>query len=83
MSWPLSKPNGTPLKPIGGLFRELAEEIGLMKFQDRIVAYFRQFLAATVKRLQRSFPASAKFGDVLDTIDIVINELDLCQGCET
>lgn len=68
---------------IGGLFRELAEEIGLIKFQDRIVAYFRQFLAATVKMLQRSLPASARFGEVLDTIDIVINELDISQGCET
>jgi hypothetical protein len=77
------KAQGDAAQTIGGLFRELAEEIGLINFQDRICAYFRQFLTATLKMLKRSLPVSASFCDVLDTIDIVINELDLSQGCET
>ena len=77
------KAQGDAAKTIGGLFREMAEEIGLIQFQDKIIAYFRQFLTATLKRLKRSLPISASFGAVVDTIDIVINELDLCQGGET
>ena len=77
------KAQGDATQTISGLFREMAAEIGLLNFQARICAYFRQFLTETVKMLKRSLPASASFCDVLDTIDIVINELDLCQGCET
>jgi len=68
---------------IGGIFRELAAEVSSFAFQEKIIAYFRQFLAAILELLKQSLPASASFCDVVNTIDIFINELDLCQGCET
>jgi len=68
---------------IGSIFRELAAEVRRSTFQEKILAYFRQFLEAIVELLNQSTPLSASSRDFLDMIAIVINELDLCRGCET
>ncbi len=68
---------------IGGLFRELSEEIGRLRFQDKIITYFRQFLLIVLDFIDQAVPPSTRFCDFIEVFNICINKLDMPEGCET
>jgi len=68
---------------IGGLFRELAEEIGLLTFQEKIIAHFRKFLLMTLALINQSLAPPDNFQGYINTINNIFNKLISPQWCET
>ncbi len=67
----------------GGLFRELAEEIGLLTLQEKIIAYFRKFLLLTLELISQSLAPQDNFQDFIDIINNIFNKIGSLSGCES
>ncbi len=61
---------------MAGLFRELAEEVGRLPLQEKIIAYFRKFLPSLWQLHDQGEPPLESFRDFIDNFDITINNLE-------
>jgi hypothetical protein len=67
----------------GDLFNQLEQEMAPLNYMDKIVAYFRQFLLATLDVMQRFGYLATDFERLSVSFINSINEIPLSQGCET
>ena len=67
----------------GELFHQLEQEIAPLTYMDKIVDYFRRFLSACLNLMHRLGYLAIDFESLLVPFTYSINEIPLCQGCET
>lgn len=68
---------------IGGIFRELESEMGILTHHQKIISFFRQFVLKTLEIINQFRDATDNFQDYIDIIINYFNSIHLCQGCET
>ena len=67
----------------GELFHQLEQEMAPLGYMDKIVSYFRQFLLACLNLMHRLGYLAENFESLPGSFFNSINEIPLCQGCET
>ena len=67
----------------GDLFHQLEQEIAPLSYVEKIVSYFRRFLLNILAVMQRFDFLSIDFETLSKLFINSINEIPLCQGCET
>jgi hypothetical protein len=65
------------------LFHQLEQEIAPLTYMEKIVDYFRQFLLNILASMQRFGYLAIDFDRLSMSFINAINEISLCQGCET
>jgi len=68
---------------IGGIFRELESEMGILNHHQKIISFFRQIVLKTLEIINQFLDAPNNFQDYIDIINNYFNAIPLCQGCET
>jgi hypothetical protein len=71
------------LSTIGELFLQVEQEIAPLSYLDKIFVHFRQFLLKTLEVIGRFATITIDFREYVNIIINVINNIPLCQGCET
>lgn len=67
----------------GELFYQLEQEIAPLTYMEKIIDYFRRFLSACLNLMHRLGYLAIDFESLLVPFTNSINEIPLCQGCET
>jgi DDE superfamily endonuclease len=67
----------------GDLFHQLEQEIAPLTYMEKIVDYFHRFLLNILTVMQRFGYPSIDFETLSKLFINSINEIPLCQGCET
>ncbi len=67
---------------IGGIFRELESEMGILNHHQKIISFFRQIVLKTLEIINQFLDAPDNFQDYIDIISNCFNTIPLCQGCE-
>jgi hypothetical protein len=67
----------------GELFHQLEQEIAPLTYMEKIADYFRQFLLNILASMQRFGYLTIDFDRLSMSFTNAINEISLCQGCET
>jgi hypothetical protein len=67
----------------GELFYQLEQEIAPLTYMEKIVDYFRRFLSACLNLMHRLGYLAIDFDSLFVPFTNSINEIPLCQGCET
>jgi hypothetical protein len=77
------KEQQTAKSTTGELFHQIEQEMAPLGYMDKIVAYFRQFLLAVFDLLYRFGYLAIDFECLSALFINSIDEIPLCQGCET
>jgi hypothetical protein len=67
----------------GKLFPQLEKKIAPLTYMDKIVDYFPRFLLACLNFMHRLIYLAIDFESLSVSFINPINEIALCQGCET
>ena len=77
------KEQQTARSSTGELFHQLEQEIAPLTYMEKIIDYFRQFLLACLNLMHRFGYLAIDFESFSASFINSINEIPICQGCET